>query len=487
MQYLSQLQHCKKKLLDCAAEHEELQSYVFRLQDIPAPDKLILLAGSFGVGKTRLLNSLLGGPLFPTSPLPMRQYYVRIGHSSATHGSVIYQDREEQIDVSQSHLEKLVESDEKNIIVGFDVKAPNPALCNGWELVEAPGLGEINPSHQTLAKALLEQSMAMMFLVDAISSPQDHEEEFLESIPDNIHHLCLVVTNLEKIPANQQLNSLTALLWSMKKIIGKNDYSVVVLSSEEDKEGFALNDVRWGLKSISDFIKTVSATGAIGNRDYVSKFIQLADEMLATIAKPAETLVGEDGQPLSEAVIDERVNRVRKLLTVILDQHQDITHQMIDSYQAEIFQYNRMSSNDSLLTPLVRAVTFEDREREQHEQLLVWLARQQSILQPSLQDLYDKIYAEWTFMTGKQPDRIFVDFNVDRLVNRLKDRTHHPRFKLLLLNGLSDLITEKVEYLDKYLINSLSDSLPQKIVLPNKNPVRKQIEAIIIELNGLID
>lgn len=485
MQYLSQLQLCKKELLDCAIEHEEIKLYIPKIQALPAPDKIILLTGTFGIGKTRLLNSLLDDPLFPTSPLPMRQYYVRLGHRSALHGNVIYPNREEQIDVSQMVLKKLVDSDDKNSIVGFEVKGPYPLLCNGWELVETPGLGEINPAHQSVTEVLLEQSMALIFLIDAISSPQDYEEKFLNHIPEHVSHLCLVIMNLEKIPANQQLSALNALLWSMKKIIGKNDYSVVVLS-EESKEGWNGDDIRWGAGSVSDFIKTVCTTGYSGNRAYISEFIELANEMLVTIDKPEEDLPGDGNQSSSDAEMDERVNRVKMLLTVIHDQHRDIIHQMIESYQAEIFRYNRGASRDTFITPLVRLATIEDDERELHEQLLVWLVKQQSSLQTSLQELYDKIYAEWTFMTGKQQDRVFVELNIDNLVNRLKDRIYDPYFNRLLLNGLSDLIMQKVEDLDNYLVTSQSDSLLQKIVAAGKKPVQKRLEEIIIELNGLM-
>jgi hypothetical protein len=89
-------------------------------------------------------------------------------------------------------------------------------------------------------------------------------------------------------------------------------------------------------------------------------------------------------------------------------------------------------------------------------------------------------------MTGKQQDRVFVELNVDNLVKRLKNRIYDPHFKRLLLNGVTDLIMQKVEDLDNYLVTSQSDSYLQKVVAARKKPVQKRLEEIIIELNGLI-
>src|SRR5690606_36745306 len=108
-----------------------------------SPTRAIGVVGSFGRGKSTLLNALLERSLLPTALSPNNRASVRVRVGSQLHAAV--RDASGQaISVTPvaDYLSEAVQRDDVRVL---EIEVPSNTFPLNTQFIEVPGLGETNP------------------------------------------------------------------------------------------------------------------------------------------------------------------------------------------------------------------------------------------------------------------------------------------------------------------------------------------------------
>jgi small GTP-binding protein len=169
----------------------------------------ILILGQFNVGKTTLLNALMGARRLPTGPLPKTAVITRVVYGENQGISVIEQSgRTRQITWEEFEKEfqlTLKDTDAPENINRFknieyvDIELQHPLLKKGISFVDTPGLGEHFMRTRVTLK-YLRQTQAVIFVLDAAKLFSREERSLIKMLGSlNLDHLFFVVNRINQV------------------------------------------------------------------------------------------------------------------------------------------------------------------------------------------------------------------------------------------------------------------------------------------------
>lgn len=198
------------------AESVELENVVSELKGLDSRRRLpgfrLAFVGEFNRGKSTLVNRLLGRALLPVGALPTTACVTSLVAGAEERMEVFYPDgRHETRPLHESSWNDLaiasVEGREQEAPARVRVTLDSPWLrAADVELIDTPGVGDLNTQRAALVSDLLSQCDAVVLVVSATSPFSMTEAAFLEEevLSRHIPLILTVVSKLDGIPAGER-------------------------------------------------------------------------------------------------------------------------------------------------------------------------------------------------------------------------------------------------------------------------------------------
>lgn len=454
----NELEKYKIELIEICTGSSELHPFISEIEAIPTPYPSAFFVGKFGVGKTRIINSLLGQDLLPTSIMPTRKFYLRVSYSSTDNKIItLYKEKKSELLLSKDLLDKTISTDEENSILGVEVFGSFEFLETGIDILESPGLGEINPEHERVTKYLLDQAELLFVVLDVGSELIPMEYDFFKNIPSHIKHVFVVLnSSLEEDETKKTLEMTSTIVWNVKKTISYIPCTFVSTLESPPLEfnQQATEQIVWGFGDISERINAVYASADSNEVDYVEEFMSVGEKMLLSLDELRLTRYEKN---VNNKVSQDWIDRAEQLISIISDQQRELTYTLIDSFDAEVFQFIKGAPSTSPIEIFFHN-RLDNTVYKLNEHLLYWAANQEPLLASQLQFLYDKMYREVSKIVDIDVPKSQIRLDeVGLLISQLHNQTKDNQFQHRLLEGFLEIIEHKTNAIFDLVTNHLTN------------------------------
>ncbi len=221
-------------LLDCLRAEPRLEDFLPRVHDLlTALDSPLSVAilGEFNAGKSTLVNAILGEEVVPMGVLPTTAHPCIMGYGPRKGVRVIYEDGSPR-DVDFAAARRLMK-EEAERIARLDYTYPHPELrsINYWD---TPGFNALDERHESLAKKALQDSEAILWLVDANQALKETEFSKLRSIPDSELRVVLVLNKIDRFgPPDQRSDDVEEVVQYLQDNAGDQVLGILAISALE--------------------------------------------------------------------------------------------------------------------------------------------------------------------------------------------------------------------------------------------------------------
>ncbi|HEX4094444.1 MAG TPA: dynamin family protein [Trebonia sp.] len=213
---------------------------------------LVLVVGEFKLGKSSLLNALIGQRLFPEDTDIATATVCTLCWGESPQAVVHFLQAEDgpQLPAKAIALDEVPRyatvqgqrAEGGPEVVRIDMTAPIPQLRSGLTLVDTPGVGSMNPAHTAATSGFLPEADAMLFVASSVEPLGTVELSFLARAYD----VCpIVLTVLSMI--DKSLDESAVLADDLTRIAGAtgmaaDDVDIVAVSSLRKWNGEAAGD-----------------------------------------------------------------------------------------------------------------------------------------------------------------------------------------------------------------------------------------------------
>ena len=156
-------------------------------------NRVIAIIGEFGRGKSTLLNALLNRIVLPMGGTPTSNTLQIVKKSQEDRGIVHFTDGTLQnICPKLDILTQYITTSECPVSY-FELQLKGEVIPDGIQIIEPPGLGDINPEHMIVTHQVIARACAVIFVIDANMPLNQSEMNALATLPIHIKHLMIVI------------------------------------------------------------------------------------------------------------------------------------------------------------------------------------------------------------------------------------------------------------------------------------------------------
>ncbi|MGW3996023.1 dynamin family protein [Amycolatopsis sp. NPDC004772] len=171
----------------------------------------VAVVGEISVGKSTLINALVGAPILPTGEEPLSSVPVVLSHGRYTAATV------HLVYGGQPHVHRLGGADDIAThlttrgervlrekygrdarVLGAEVTAESELLASGVQLIDTPGVGGLDPAHRRRTVATLEDVDAVLFTIKPDRPINENELAFLAESADRVRTYVIVQTRRDE-------------------------------------------------------------------------------------------------------------------------------------------------------------------------------------------------------------------------------------------------------------------------------------------------
>lgn len=171
----------------------------------------VAVVGEISVGKSTLINALVGEPILPTGEEPLSSVPVVLSHGRYTAATV------HLVYGGQPHVHRLAGADDIAAhlttrgervlrekygrdarVLGAEVSADSELLASGLQLIDTPGVGGLDPAHRRRTVATLEDVDAVLFTIKPDRPINENELAFLAESADRVRTYVIVQTRRDE-------------------------------------------------------------------------------------------------------------------------------------------------------------------------------------------------------------------------------------------------------------------------------------------------
>jgi GTP-binding protein EngB required for normal cell division len=186
------------------------------------PAVAVVVAGEYKVGKSSLVNALIGTDLCPVDEDVATAVPIIVRHAAEAHLWVRRQPEElpdatpqddpepEQVPVAAlaTLASEKTNPDNRERVRSLEVGLPAPRLADGLVLVDTPGVGGLVSQNMVATLASLSMAHAAVFVSDATQEYTAPELEFLEAARRACPQVVPVLTKVDIAPAWEKIRDL---------------------------------------------------------------------------------------------------------------------------------------------------------------------------------------------------------------------------------------------------------------------------------------
>lgn len=173
----------------------------------------VVVVGEFSRGKSTLINALIGQKLLPAKLRPTTAALTHIHHGAEPRvrvtrvGGAI-----EMIDADQ--LASVVTGDGATTVDRVDVTVPCPWLADGVELIDTPGVNDLNQSREDVTLRFLPNADVAIFVLDAKACFSETERAFLarDVLQSNLKRVFFVINKTDQLDGPDPVGEIAKLL-----------------------------------------------------------------------------------------------------------------------------------------------------------------------------------------------------------------------------------------------------------------------------------
>jgi small GTP-binding protein len=193
-----------------AAHKRSAQPLVNEILDIGHAlrgDATVAVIGRRSFGKSRLLAALIGAEVTPSQTDVATNTYIQIAHGEGEpQAFVCFRDPErapEEIPLERLSEYAVVGGEHADEVAYLRVVADAPVLRAGVRLIDTPGLGGLDQTHEQVTLRVLEDADALLMVLDAEQPVTDDEREVLRRAREHVAHVLVVANKAEGDHAEQ--------------------------------------------------------------------------------------------------------------------------------------------------------------------------------------------------------------------------------------------------------------------------------------------
>ena len=183
----------------------------------------VLVIGEFSRGKSALINALLGQRLLPSGLRPTTPVITVLASGNSGDSVVRYRDGR-TARPSASELTELLsgKATDADSVESVEVRCPHPLLEHGVQIVDTPGVNDVNRLREDVTLRFLPEADAAIFLIDAQAPLSATEKHFLEGevFRRNIGHVFLVVNKADRLRPPYNADDLTKIVRRVEGLLG---------------------------------------------------------------------------------------------------------------------------------------------------------------------------------------------------------------------------------------------------------------------------
>jgi predicted GTPase len=253
-----------------------LESHCFR----------VAVIGEFRVGKSSLINSILGESVSPVGVIPTTASVARIGYRPTRGVSVCLQDGSSR-PIESADLEfwltKWHDREQVGAVKECQVFVPSPLLLNGVELIDTPGIND-EASLTDITIDILSQVDAAILVISALMPFSETTRHFLQTrvLTSDLGKVLFVVTQTDRVrggvpAASRVIDHVTKILHQQfcqrRDAVGDSpESSQETLAKIGDPQVFGVNSVQ----ALETRLANNSAGfAASGFRDFMTRLERL--------------------------------------------------------------------------------------------------------------------------------------------------------------------------------------------------------------------
>lgn len=175
----------------------------------------VLVLGEFKRGKSSFVNALLGTSLLPMDVLPETATVHILRYAETPYLRVRYRDgRMVDGEVSEAYLRRFsanTPNNDAHEVRQIEIGYPIELLRGHIELVDTPGVADLDDLRTDVTYGILPQAHAVIFLLDANAPLTESERVFIKEriIPQGIRHIFFIVNKYDCVDEEEDADFLT--------------------------------------------------------------------------------------------------------------------------------------------------------------------------------------------------------------------------------------------------------------------------------------
>lgn len=176
-----------------------------------APVAKVAVVGEISVGKSTLINALVGNRVLPDGEEPLSSVPVVVGYGPEIVATA-YLSYDDELHIhplvgSEAIAEHLTTRGEKAVrenhgrdarVLGAEVTVPSKLLASGLQLIDTPGVGGLDAAHRRRTMAALEDIDAVLFAIKPDRPINANELAFLAESADRVRSYVIVQTHRDE-------------------------------------------------------------------------------------------------------------------------------------------------------------------------------------------------------------------------------------------------------------------------------------------------
>lgn len=194
--------------------------------NVQNPELIVPVLGSQGMGKSTLINAILGANILPNDADETTCVPVEIRYGIKEKAVVYFQSAEtREIELSCDSLREFVDNNENDgnekCVSHIALETPNGLLKNGLVIVDLPGVGSLTQNNQETTMRYIRQLCTAIFVIPTVPTIRRSEEVFIRGVWSSFSS-AIFVQNRWDDETDEEVNDSVAFNTLVLKNIAKN-------------------------------------------------------------------------------------------------------------------------------------------------------------------------------------------------------------------------------------------------------------------------